>query len=483
MKKRLWTILPLALVGLCITGCGNNGGGTDQETGFVKEKTEISFWTTFDDDKGAIIKGFIDEFKKTEPNVTVNYLKQSGSYNDIATMAQSGFVTGNYPDLIVAYPDSVANFIDYDKALNLEPLISNASYGWTSADTKDILPGYLAEGSQFAIDGTYCLPFAKSTEELYFNEDVLLGLDLSKFNPSLNSGDPINQKYMDNLTWTELFDNFIPALEAYNATLSEAEKILKTDSDYHSWFAYDSDDNMFITLAQQFGYGYTSIDAAGNGKVEFNNDELKALCKKFNEYAKKGYVMTKGSAGGNYTNLYFTKQSVLMGVSSTAGAKYYFDETNATNVGIARIPQADLKKPTTINQGPSLAALDHNDDNRALATWLFSKFMLNKQNSLKWSLNANYMPIRNSGYESEEYAEAYDSSTKQEKTLERLYAKVSEYLPKIVGNLYSSPAFKGSSEARQQAGGLMTKVLTTTSNIEDIDQWFKDAESIVKTAL
>ena len=203
----------------------------------------------------------------------------------------------------------------------------------------------------------------------------------------------------------------------------------------------------------------------------------------FNDAAKKGYIISKGSAGGNYTNTYFTIQNTLFSVGSTGGVNYQFSETNPMNVGVSHIPQAssDSKNHYTINQGPSLCVLDHNDANRTLASWLFYKFISNEENSLDWCLNTTYSPIRYSSLKSAEYLEAADVEKYDEKTLARLSAYSKAKID--VGNLYTSPAFKGSSTCRNQASGLMTKALTTTNNIEEIDQWFADAVAQCKLAL
>ena len=155
----------------------------------------------------------------------------------------------------------------------------------------------------------------------------------------VNEGRALGQDYFDNLTWEELFNNFCPAIVAYNDSLAADKKILKTDQAYHSVFAYDSDDNLFITLAEQYGYAYTSINqTTGKGSADFNNDNMKALLKTFHDAANNGYIISKGSAANNYTNTYFTKQNTLFSVGSTGGVKYQFDATNAMDVGVARIP-------------------------------------------------------------------------------------------------------------------------------------------------
>ncbi len=498
MKKLKTLKCALALLSVaCITSCG--GSSTDDKkdhttdadiaslvdsNGQLKAKTKITISSTLGSTYQPTLNAMIEAFKEVQPNIEVESNILSGSYNDLKEATVKGFTANSYPDLVACYADHVAEYINYDKAINLDKYMYDTTVGWSDEDLNDFIAGYLDEGNSYLVEGTYSVPWCKSTEQMFYNADVLVGLDLSKYDKTINSGKPLTAEYLENLTWDELFDKLCPAIAAHDEAVSEDEKLVKTNGEYHAIFAYDSDDNLFITLAKQYGYGYTSVDkTTGTASIDFNNDGMKSLLRKFNAAANKGYIISKGSAGGNYTNNYFTIQNTLFSVGSTGGVNYQFSETNPMNVGVSHIPQAttDTSKHYTINQGPSLCVLDHNDDNRALASWLFYKFISNEENSLDWCLNTTYSPIRYSSLRSAEYEEAADVEKYDEKTLARLSAYSKAKID--VGNLYTSPAFKGSSTCRNQASGLMTKALTTTNNIEDIDQWFKDAEAQCKLAL
>ena len=109
------------------------GGGIDPEN-IITEPTTITVWTTYNDTYQAIINACADELQKTYPNITVNNVKQQGSYDDLKNMCISGFAVDNYPDLVAAYPDSVADFINNDKALDVQDLMYKDVIGWTDVD-------------------------------------------------------------------------------------------------------------------------------------------------------------------------------------------------------------------------------------------------------------------------------------------------------------------------------------------------------------
>ena len=486
--KKIAAFSLLALMaGMSLASCQSSEDIT-YNSGFIKEKTTIDLWTIVGANNQTQLNNYIEKFKKLEPNVKINNVKQSTNYNGLASMASDGFATNNYPDLIQAYPDAVSDFMYYKKVVKLDPYMDNHqeysgkelagdykdskyeddktyTIGWSKEEKDDIVSEYLAEGQKYVIDGTYSVPFSKSTEAMFYNRDLL-----GKSIPGINGGNGLTEDYFNNLTWEELFDNFCPKFIEWNDAQPEGAKLLKSDQAYHAVFAYDSDDNLFITLGEQYGIPYTGIDkTTGKGQALFNNAEYKALLKKWNEYAKKGYIISKGSAGDNYTNEYFTARNTLFSVGSTGGVKYQFDDENPMDVGIARIPQpagavnktSEKEKLAIINQGPSLCVLDHGDENRKLASWLFYKFMTNEENALDWAINSGYCGIRTSVLNSEEYKDSCDESQYETKTLDKLMARNGRYIPTVADILYTSPTFKGSSECRNQAGGIMTYVLST----------------------
>lgn len=461
-----------------------SSSGTDDSEALIQEDTEITIWSITGKNNQAMLQNYINDFVESEPHVTVNNVIQTGmGYNELKDAVIKGFSADNYPDVVQCYPDHVAEYINYGKAVKLDPYIDNAEYGWTEEDKNDIYAAFLEEGQQYTVSGTYSVPYCKSTEALFYNEDVLIGLNLSTIDSTINNGNPLSKKYLESLTWEELFDKLCPAIVQYNDTLADDKKIIdSTNNKYSAVVGYDSDDNLFITLAKQYGIGYTSVDTTtGEASFDFgldpNKTNMETLLTKWHTYATNGYIISKGSAENNYTDEYFTNNGLLFEIASTGGYKYMFNSSNPMNVGVAPIPYPEGKTRYTINQGPSLCILNHSDDNRKLASWLLYKTITNKENSLDWALNSGYMGIRKSAVESDSYAEMSDYTDKDEKTIERLAALNATYCSEedVLNSLFTSPAFVGSSTARTQVGALMTKVLIKTNDITQIDSWFTEA--------
>lgn len=441
------------------------------------DNIEIVIWTTYNDTYQAIINNAIDEFKELEPKVTVKNIKQQGSYDDLAKMCVDGFAVDNYPDMVAAYPDSVSDFITNAKALDMTPYMEDPEIGWTEDDLNDIPEAYIKLGQQYIIPGTYSLPASKSTEAIYYNQDVLIGLNLSSVDPTINGGQPLTDDYFQSLTWDELFEKLVPALDAYDQAQSADNKIIdRTSFEDWAWVGYDSDDNLFITLAEQYGYGYTAIDeVTGEGRILFDNDGMKNLMKKFKVYNDKHYFTTKGVIKTN-VNYRSTVDAMLFSIGSTGGVKYQFADSTKHNVGVAMIPQANPSNPRLISQGPDFAFLNHDNDERARAVWKFFKLFTSKKYNTSWALTTGYSPIRYSVLETEDYMEFADFESKEEHTIDRLNALNANYAANVGDYQFTSPVFKGSSEARKQVGTIYAACVAAGSNLDaQIDGIFATA--------
>ena len=479
---------------LCLTACdmlnpgkisskSQEGEGASSQVGpsegGVTEETEITIWTTYNDTYQQIINNCIAEFEAAHPNIKVNNVKQQGSYDDLKKMCVDGFAVDNYPDIVSAYPDSVADFLNNGKGLDMTPYMNDPEIGWTEQDFDDIPENIIAAGQNYSIPGTYSLPCSKSTEAMYYNQDVLIGLNLADIDATINGGMPLNDAYFQNMTWEELFDKLIPALDRYDQAATTKIIDRTTYADW-AWVGYDSDDNLFITLAEQYGYDYTAIDqVTGKGQILFDNDGMKGLMKKFAEYNKNHYFTTKGVIKQN-VNYRSTADAMLFSIGSTGGVKYQFSSDNPHNVGVAPIPHAAGKPMKVISQGPDFAFLDHNNENKAKATWMFYKLFTNTTYNSAWALTTGYSPIRYSVMETKQYLDYANAEGQDPKTLDRLYALNASYAAKAAQYFFTSPVFKGSSEARNQVGTIYAACVASENLDADIDTIFSTAVANTK---
>ena len=470
--KLLLVLASAGLLASSLAACGGASGGS----GGSGSKT-ISMWATFNTTYQAIIEKAIAEYEKTYPGYKVEYTKYSGSYSDLASACTKGFSANNYPDMAVVYPDSVADFLMAGYAQDMTDYMNNPTYGWTKEDLDDIPAGYLQESTNYFVEGAYSLPLCKSTEAMYYNR-AIIGVDLSVYDETINNGEPLTDAYINNLTWEEMFEHLAPALIKYNEDHGHA--LIKTDGSYKDQWAvmgYDSDDNLFITLAEQYGYKYTSLNrTTGAGSVDFVNPEMKALMKTFNNAYQKRYIATQGTIG-TYSNYLTTTGQMIFAVGSTGGVSYQFSDTSKYDVGVARIPRAAGKEYKVINQGPSMAFLRSVTDAEAHAEqcWKFYKILTSTQRATEWALETGYSPVRLSVADTDEYLDYANENKYELNTVDRLTARNAAYAGSVLENLFSSPVFYGSSKARTAVKGLLADCLRSKNIDSEVDGLFTQA--------
>ena len=467
MKTKVFYFL---LIPFLLAGCNNsqndNGNSQKQEENYlIKEDTSIDFLCMVNDSYKAELQRMINDFEKEEPHVKVRLYNPlgSGDYAAIERVIVSGFFKEDYPDIAQCYPDNVVKYIAQGYAVNLDEYLNNETYGLVGEDASDYISSFLNEGKQYSTKGTYSLPFCKSTELLYYNADVLLGLDLSGIDTSINNGQPLTASYLDDLTWEELFEKLCPALKALNDSLDADHKIYVDDT-AGGIFTYDSDENFFITLANQYEYGYTSLDENGKGSIDFNNPEMRNLLKKLYYARQNKYLQTKGTYL-DYVSELFVEQKSLLTIGSTAGLTYLYNKNNPFSIGVAKIPHPEGKDYSSINQGPSVCLLDHDNPNRALASFLLWKHITNKKNSSAWSLKTGYMGIRNSSYETDEYKAAINIGEDADK-LEIATADNLKKIANVREQTFNTAVFKGSGDARTNVGNLLSEILLNEDKVD-----------------
>ncbi len=467
MKKIITSILLVATMLMSVfsfAGCDKNGGKAGDfvmpEGGFDTSKdVTITFYHTMGSNLRDVLDRYIEEFNKIYPNITVQH-EQVGGYDDVRDQIKTEITVGNQPNIAYCYPDHVALYNMAKAVQTLDSFIaseetvtrkdgSTETLGLSQAQIDDFIKGYYEEGQQFGDDKMYTLPLSKSTEVMYYNKTFF-----DKHNLTVPK------------TWDEL--------EALCA------QIKKIDPDCIP-LGYDSEANWFITMTEQYGSPYTS--ATGDHFL-FNNEENRAFVKKFRDWYNKGYVTTQELSGG-YTSELFTKAESEEGnsyisIGSSAGATHQrpdkVDEKYPFEVGITTIPQIDANNAKVISQGPSLCIFKKADPQEVLASWLFVKYLTTTvEFQAEFSMASGYVPVIKSVENNPVYKGEFLDLADGGDYISALSAKVCLDQQDAY---YTSPAFNGSSDARDQVGLLMQECLSANwgSDVDaQIEASFKKA--------
>ncbi|MBP3422697.1 MAG: extracellular solute-binding protein [Clostridia bacterium] len=470
------------------SGCSNPDDG----------KLTVTFYHTMGKNLQDVLNKYIPAFNAMYPDVKIVH-DTMGDYPALRDQISTEILGGNSPSIAYCYPDHVALYNKSKKVITLDDYMASTKeitladgtktiQGFTQAQLDDFVDVYLQEGTVYGDGKMYTLPFTKSTEVMYYNKTFFEEnkLEVPK-------------------TWDEMETLCAQIKELtyrkqYDADGNEV-KDEKGNTKYFSDIplGYDSEANWFITMTEQLGTPYTS--ATGEHFI-FNTKENRDFVKRFRGWYENGYVMTEEIFGG-YTSDLFTetdvnKQKCYMCIGSSAGASYQCpDLENKTvidpetgeeveksvypfEVGIAQIPQMNVEAPKVIQQGPALCIFKKANQAEMDAAWAFAKFLTtNVELQAEISMTNGYTPVIESVKDNSVYANflasADGNAFLQASSVKQTMAQSSAY--------YISPAFDGSSAARDQVGVLLQNCFLKTPAANQSVDAFIEAEfnSIIDT--
>ena len=477
--KKIIALLLLVAMAFSMVACGNNpppaggggGGNTPAEekvrwevpaAGFDTEaEITITFSHTMGKNLSQVLDRYIKKFNEIYPNIKIEH-SQIGGYDEVRDQTNKQLTAGNQPNIAYCYPDHVALYNVTKKVIPLDNLIESTIeveradgtkeiLGLTDAQKADFIQTYYNEGTAFDAAGTmYTMPLSKSTEALFYNKSFFEEHNLTV--PT---------------TWEEM--------EAVCKQIKEilaADGIASNDSDIP--LGYDSEANWFITMTEQYGSPYTSTDK--NDHFLFNNKTNRDFVEWFREWYQAGYVTTKELYGAYtsklFTNTDPTKPTCYMCIGSTGGANNQIpigeDDSFAFEVGVAPIPQVNPEQPKAISQGPSLCIFSqvgdkdsYDDQQEVLASWIFVKYLCTTPEfQAAFSMTSGYMPVINSAKEMAQYANWLNNAN----STGNLVATVAKLAFEQADAAFVSPAFNGSTKARDQVGALIQYCFTTPAD-------------------
>ena len=426
------------------TGGSNNNGGLGNYDGdftitgdatkavaYDGSAVTINFYHTMGEKLREVLNPWITEFNKLYPNITIVH-ESKGGYPELRELITTELQGGNAPHIAYCYPDHVAMYKKAGAVATLDDYIVSESMGFTQTELNEFVRGYLEEGRAYGDGKMYTLPYSKSTEVLYYNKTFFDKHGLKV---------PTTWDEMETvmLQIKELDPNCVP-------------------------LGYDSEANWFITMTEQLGTPYTTAK-----KGEYFQFDVEAN-RSFVERLRKWYqlrLVTTEELYGSYTSDLFTQTDAneiksYMCIGSSAGASYqcpdvYVNENNEQvypfEVGVALPPQINANAPKVISQGPSLCMFKKQNKQEMAATWLFMKFLTTSMGlQANFSIMSGYAPvIKNLDTKFPQYANKLAAADGNA----NLPALCIKQCLAQENAMFVSPAFVGSSGARDQVGILL----------------------------
>ena len=463
MNKLVKALYGVALVGLLssVAACGGKKEETDNS------KVSFEVWTTFGDKIEKTLNDKIEAFAKlvkehdgVEVTITQVY---KGAYKDLPSKITPAMGDGTLPAMVVAYPDHVAKYL-YDEGtdhgkyvVNLDDYINDPEIGFGKeawlGDTEgadDIIQTFLNEGRSFTREGTYVLPFMKSSEIMMYNLDA--ATKAMKFYDATVEAGKVEEK-IASMSWNELLAFAQVAYDHKAEVLSSVEDVI----------FYDSDSNMMITQMYQEDYKYTSIGSDGKGVVEFaEGEDYNHVISLLDSYkaAHDNHLLTTKGTEGTYASDSFKNGKCLFTIGSSGGAGYTIPSKGNFNAAVTHVP-ARNNKPYYVSQGPSWALMNNpslsKEQNKLITTyaWKFAKYLLTTEVNTDCCVlgSEGYVPVRESSYTTETYAEFIENG--------EMYAETAKVLQNdIKGKYIVTATFPGSDTVRDQIGGVVGSLLS-----------------------
>lgn len=438
--KKISNILLIGLAALSLStlaSCKSDDG-----------KVHVKFWHTMGSTNKNFLHRMISEFQTANPDIVIEEFSQ-GDYDSISEKIKNAIPSGTTPTMSFCYPDNVADYIEAGAIEELSSYVENEEYG--ISDLSDYNSSYWAEGTNYQVEGTYSVPYAKSTEVIFYNATVFE-----------------ENGWKVPTTWDELW------------TLARQ---IKTKYPQLTPLGYDSDSNLFITMCEQYGIPYTTLNPSeGQTNFLFNNDKAKEMVEELKGYYKEGLLITKGvSPNKSYTSTQFTSGKLIMSIGSTGGTTY--NKSLNFNIGVAPLPRGKVNG-NVISQGPSICFFKRAKAAEKLAAWKFYVHITNTINTANYSISTGYEPVRTSAYSTDSYGAyiaaggnmneeetAFINKLENDNNLLATAAKcTSTFYP--ADRYFSSPIFPGSGTARDAVGGIFSTVFLDKSTI---DQAFENA--------
>ena len=428
------------------------------------ENYEISFWAKNDTNmiQKRIYEQAIVDFESLYPNIKVN-MRQFSDYGQIYKDVLINIKTNTTPNVCISYPDHVATYLSNENlVVPLDNLISNEKYGlggskvlFDSPKESEVFPKFMQEC--FYNKNQYLLPFMRSTEACYINQDYV---------------EKLGFKVPEVLTWDFMWEVASKALDEYTG-----EQVLLP-------IIYKSVDNQLITMLKQKNIPYTTA----NGEIDLFSDGTKLVLKDLGYHTATGEfeIFAVTSYPGNYFNVGRT----IFAIDSTAGATWMGENAPQIEIEESKIahfktvvrpvPQYDVNNQFMISQGPSICVFNKDDPQVVMASWLFASFLLNNSVQIPYSETEGYLPVTSKAFDSPDY-QAYLNSAGKENyddwddsyiSAKKYYNGKSRnlsaasffYDTKIdatklvydnINNTFITPVFNGSTAVRNAAGYLI----------------------------
>jgi multiple sugar transport system substrate-binding protein len=430
----------------------------------TSKQYEIVFWSKNESNptQNAIYDKAIADFEALYPNIKV-VKKVYTDYKDIFNDVITNLPQRTTPNVCITYPDHIATYMQGENViLPLDELMADPKFGLGGSEIKfdsvgadEIIPEFLNEGKIGGVQ--YALPYMRSTEACYINEDLVekLGFTLPEI-----------------LTWDFIFE-----VSEYAMSLGKDEngKYIANGKEVLIPFIYKSTDNMMISMLEQLGAPYSN----DQGEMLLFNDTTKEVLTEIGSHISTGAFSTFAKV--SYPADMLNMGQCIFAIDSTAGATWMGynsplndvkDSSVPYEIAVRAIPQYDTQNPKMISQGPSLCIFNKEDSGEVLASWLFAQFLLTNEVQIAYSQTEGYIPVTSKAHNSTEYQDYLSRAGEDNELYYDVKIDAAKLMLNNIENTFTTSVFNGSSALRNVAGELIEETRKAIERKQTVNDAF-----------
>lgn len=404
----------LLLSGALLLGaCGTDG--KESQGGDSDEPIEVTMWHAMNGPHQESLTELTDEFNASQDKYKVIEENQ-GDYNSLNQSIIAAGTSKTLPTMSQLTPGDVPNLAKDGLLVSLEDSLISED-GFTEEELDDIYEGFLH--SSIYQDEIYAMPFSKSTRVMYYNQDLL-----DKYDVEVPT------------TWDEV--------------LELGEKMVEANDDAVAMGFENSYEMEFETLARQNDAPFITTDL----EVGIDTPESIEALELIMDMIDDGYARTAGEDG--YFSGPFARGESALYIGSSAGLPHVepVAEENGIEWSTAELPTYN-EEELTLFVGNDLGVFSSASEEEKEGAIAFMAFLLKPENTAKWAINTGYVPVTESGINTEEYQEFLEENPRAvAATLELEYG-------------ISSPTFVGYAEYRNKLLDVLEEVLINDLDVKE----------------
>jgi multiple sugar transport system substrate-binding protein len=449
--KTMGVVLILIYMVLITTGCSKESPAEkllDPDKPII-----VTVWHYYNSSSKEAFDMLVSEFNDTV-GMAKGIVIDAQSQGDISQLATAVFDAANgsigsspMPNIFASYPDNAFR-------VNLiTPLVSLDSY-FSQEELAVYRQEFLEEGRFITDQQYYIVPIAKSSENLYINQ---------------NAWEPFASAYgyttEDLSTWEGLY----AVSKAYREATGKG------------FFSLDASANYMLVTAMAYGqemYVYNT-----DGTAVFQMSE--AAAHKIWDIYYQGYLNGYFVKTGRFSSDDAKTGTVVSYTGSTAGAAYFplavvigEQEPEAVDPIVLPYPQYEGREKLSIQQGAGMC-IAHSDEAHEYAAALFLKWFTAASQNTKFAVSTGYFPVTNDALNGERLdAQAVSLGIDNQAILGSIEASKTMFESY---RLYNSKPFDGSYDMRDLLEThLFNKVSEDLTVLDEAVQNGEDRESVIK---